>query len=173
MGDILYHFSEESDIAVFAPRPSRLGFDCVWTIDEKHAPLYFFPRECPRVAFWATPETTESDKERYGTNRVLAIESNWLERVRSTHLFVYRFDATPFVSYTHESPGTHLATDTIVPIVPIVPIDVTPVGDLLEKLAGSGWELRLMSTLKPLWEPLIQSTMHFSGIRLRNATGLD
>jgi hypothetical protein len=169
MGTMLYHFSEEADIGVFHPRPSRLGFDCVWAIDETHAPLYYLPRECPRVAFWAVETTSVEDGERFlfGSHRVLVIESDWLERVRSTLLFSYQFDATPFVSWTHESPGTHLARETV------IPIGVALVGDLLAKLASSGWELRIMPSLKPLWEPLKDSSLHFSGIRLRNATGLD
>jgi hypothetical protein len=166
----LYHYSEEPDIRVFAPRPSRLGFDCVWTIDVENAPLYFFPRDCPRVAFWATEATTEADRARFltgaGAERVVVIESGWLKKMRDTPLFAYTFDATPFVSYTHESPGTHLAMETV------VPLSVASVGDLLEKITEAGWELRMMPRLKPLWEPLIASTLHFSGIRLRNALGL-
>ena len=167
----LYHFSEEPDIATFVPRPSRLGFDCVWAIDQSHAPLYYFPRDCPRVAFWSTPETTPSDKERFlcgaGSQKVLVIESRWLEAIEQCDLSAYSFDPAPFVSWTHESPGTHLAKETV------TPISVAPVGNLMARITEAGWELRLTPTLKPLWEPLIASTMHFSGIRLRNAVGLD
>ncbi len=49
-------------------------------------------------------------------------------------------------------------------------IAVEPVGDLVEALRVAGVELRLMPSLAPLfgaWE----STIHFSGIRLRNAVG--
>lgn len=52
----LYHFSEDPDIKIFEPRtlPNRDDERAkVWTIDEYHAPHYFFPRECPRVCFWS------------------------------------------------------------------------------------------------------------------------
>jgi hypothetical protein len=108
----LCHFSEDPTITTFTPRPSRLERDCVWAIDEAHAPLYWFPCECPRVAAW-----------------VLAMES---------------------------------------------------VGDLLEKhalhpdseLRLTPSELRLTPSLRPLWNTLTASTLHFSGIRLRNASAL-
>jgi hypothetical protein len=50
------------------------------------------------------------------------------------------------------------------------PLAVEPVGDLVEALCAERVELRLMTSLAPLfgaWE----STSHFSGIRLRNAVG--
>ncbi|MGV3489112.1 MAG: DUF6886 family protein [Tuberibacillus sp.] len=43
------------NITHFEPRQPQSFPDqppLVWAIDEEHAPLYFFPRDCPRVAFW-------------------------------------------------------------------------------------------------------------------------
>ena len=52
----LYHFSEEPDIAVFAPRalPARpeITEPLVWAIDAAHQHMYLFPRDCPRALLW-------------------------------------------------------------------------------------------------------------------------
>ncbi|WP_248926195.1 DUF6886 family protein [Paenibacillus hamazuiensis] len=84
----LYHFSEESGIEVFEPRKLAYRADepaMVWTIDEFHAPHYFFPRDCPRVCIWPQESTTDDDLQLFfghsRTNRMIAIESDWLERV--------------------------------------------------------------------------------------------
>jgi hypothetical protein len=50
------------------------------------------------------------------------------------------------------------------------PTAMEPVGDLVQALLNEGVELRVMPSLLPLrnaWE----TTMHVSGIRLRNAVG--
>ena len=65
----LYHFSEEPDISVFEPRHvpeerrmGREGLDdpLVWALDDSRAPLYYFPRECPRIFLWLLPTTTDA-----------------------------------------------------------------------------------------------------------------
>ena len=90
----LYHFSEEPDIRVFEPRTGRLPDEAyVWAIDEWHAPMYYFPRDCPRACFWPGPQTTAEDRERWfggiDAKMVIAVESAWLERIRSTKLYRY------------------------------------------------------------------------------------
>src|SRR3954464_3428258 len=51
----LFHFSEDPSIERFVPHvpktnpTHRAG---VWAIDHERAPLYWFPRECPRVTIW-------------------------------------------------------------------------------------------------------------------------
>ena len=50
------------------------------------------------------------------------------------------------------------------------PLSVEPVGDLIEALEAANVELRLLPSLLPLrdvWE----TTLHASGVRLRNAQG--
>ena len=75
----VFHFSEEPDIRVFVPRPpparapglpsspAPVAEDArvVWAIDGWHAPLYYFPRDCPRVMIWSLPTTTDADRERW------------------------------------------------------------------------------------------------------------
>jgi hypothetical protein len=59
-GDVLHHFSEDPNIVRFDPHvpvtnpEHRAG---VWVIDAAHAPLYWFPRDCPRVTVW--PRTSQ------------------------------------------------------------------------------------------------------------------
>jgi hypothetical protein len=50
------------------------------------------------------------------------------------------------------------------------PLAVEPVGDLLAAMARAEVELHVMDNLSPL-KGVWQSTLHASGVRLRNARG--
>jgi hypothetical protein len=179
---MLYHYSEEPGIARFEPRepPSRTpgfpgtpqavphGANVVWAIDEWHSPLYYFPRDCPRVCFWPLAATSEADRLRWmGESRapmVACIEWVWLERLRATTLYRYRMPEGSFrlLEGPNASPGTWVSEEAV------TPIGVGAVGDLCGALRDAGVELRLMESLLPLrgvWE----SSLHASGVRLRNA----
>jgi hypothetical protein len=167
---VLYHFSEDPDIRVFQPRggrplPGRAPDEpLVWAIDEHHAPLYFFPRDCPRIVLWALADSDPVDIERWmggSAARIVAhIESAWVERFERCRLYRYTFDAASFESL--EDHGTHVSTEMV------CPLSVEPVGDLRRALEAGGAELRVMDSLQPLAEAW-HSSLHFSGIRLRNA----
>ena len=106
----LYHFSEEPDIPVFEPRFSRIANgEYVWAIDEWHAPMYYFPRDCPRACFWPGPQTTVEDRERWfggiEAKMVIAVEAAWLERIRSTQLYRIRLPEDGFE--LHDSTAGH------------------------------------------------------------------
>ena len=172
----LFHFSEDPSIARFeprslparddpysAPRPSE---PLVWAIDEARAPLYFFPRDCPRVAFWAGPGTTPDDRDRFlghtTAARVIAIEGDWLDRVRDARLYVYHLPGAGFVPHD-ENAGYYVSREAVTPRA------VEPAGDLLARLAVAGVELRITPSLWPLRHALVASSLGFSMIRLRNA----
>lgn len=166
----LYHFSEDPSIERFEPHvpAGRRGEvePLVWAIDEWHAPMYLFPRECPRILLWALPTTSAEDRERWlgaSPARMLAhVEWDWLERVRTAEVFRYTFDEAPFED-RHDA-GMHVSR------APVEPVAVEPVGGLLVALRSAKVELRLLETLTPLrnvWD----TTLHASGIRLRNARG--
>lgn len=173
----LYHFSEDPGIQRFEPRVpppraagsySTLADDAkvVWAIDAWHAPLYYFPRDCPRIVLWPLPETTEADRERWfgGTSAawIAHIEWAWLERMRSTAIYRY---ALPDSGFTYlGSPGTYLSEQAV------EPLSVAPVGDLMAALRDADVELRFVGSLTPL-EGVWDTTLHASGIRLRNAVG--
>jgi hypothetical protein len=50
----------------------------------------------------------------------------------------------------------------------VEPVGVTTIPDLPAAMAEAGVALRLMPSLAPLWGAW-ESTVHFSGIRLRNS----
>jgi len=166
--DLLYHFSEEPGIQVFEPRTidSRPGEPpLVWAIDAAHAPHYFFPRDCPRVCFWSTDDTAQEDRRRFfghsAVMHVIAMESRWLERIRSTTVYRYSFRPGPFLLQDGNA-GYYTSFQAV------QPAKVEPVGDLLGALVASGIELRLTPSLIPLRQAIIGSTLGFSMIRMRN-----
>ena len=164
---IVYHFSEEGTIREFVPRPSRLGEPLVWAIDAEHAPLYLLPCECPRVTFWPLPTSTPEDLERWWAHvagrMVIAIEMAWLGRLRACQLYRYSFD-DPSFEPIHDH-GVHLSRATVRPVA------VEPVGDLLDRQAEAGVELRLCQSLVPLGRAILKASLHYSLIRMRNAAG--
>jgi hypothetical protein len=88
---LVYHFSEDSNIKLFTPHVPQSRNDVkplVWAIDEAHAPLYWFPRDCPRLTFWAGPETPSETIQRFfaqtSAKRIHAIECSWLEPMRTS-----------------------------------------------------------------------------------------
>jgi len=169
---MLYHFSEEPDIARFEPRAPIARPEVepmVWAIDQWHAPMYYVPRDCPRACFWCGPDTADEDRRwmgNGGARMVIAIESVWLERVRAAVLYRYRMPPETFVLGDEE--GGHWVSRA-----PVVPLAIEPMRDLLADLAGAEVELRIMPSLIALWQRVVGSTLCFSGTRLRNARGWD
>ncbi|MFN2519585.1 MAG: DUF6886 family protein [Candidatus Limnocylindria bacterium] len=171
-GPMLFHFSEDPSIAVFRPHVAKTrepdAEPLVWAVDAEHAPLYWFPRDCPRIALWRGPATTEDDAERFlglsAAGRVHAIESGWLEPMRGARLFVYRFDPGPFELHEGDAQTGHYVSRAAV-----APLGCEPMQDLLSAHAGAGIELRVTPSLWPLADALIRSTVRFSMSRMRNA----
>jgi hypothetical protein len=166
---VLYHFSEDPAIRRFEPRPPPTDLQApplVWAISPTHAPHYYFPRDCPRVIIWARADSDPADVARLlGTTaaqRVIAIESAWLERVRATRLFIYHLPAATF-TLRDEPAGYFVSPEAV------EPLQVEPAGDLLARLVAAGVELRITPSLWPLRHAVVQSTLDFSIIRMRNA----
>jgi hypothetical protein len=162
---MLFHVSEEAGIGLFEPRPSpNADGPVVWAVDAGRLRNYLLPRDCPRVTFYAGPETTAADGERFlGLSpAVIAVESAWLERLRSCRLYCY-----------HLPPETFACIDEwagyFVSRVPVVPTRVQVIGDLLAALLGRGVELRFVPNLWPLRDAVVSSTLRYSFIRMRNA----
>lgn len=174
---LLFHFSEEPGITSFVPRAVRVPTDrppgmewlngpLVWAIDEWHSPMYLFPRECPRILLWQTTTTTVEDvKQWFGdtTARMLAyIESAWTERLSTAQLYRYRLPVDTFLDL-HDA-GMWVSRREVHPEA------VQRIDRLSEGLAAAGVELRVVPSLvrlRGLWD----TTLHASGIRLRNAQG--
>lgn len=165
----VWHFSEDPSITEFVPHvPATNPAEpaSVWAIDDAHAPLYWFPRLCPRVTWW-TPDGQPADRLGPTTApRVHAVEAAWLDRIRRCTLHRYAFDAAPFEPWV-EAEG-QLVTSTTVR-----PLSVEPVGDLLDLHVEAGIELRLVPSLWPLHDAALAAAAthgyEFSMVRMRNA----
>nr|WP_232345634.1 DUF6886 family protein [Paenactinomyces guangxiensis] len=166
----MFHFSENPDITLFVPHVPKTNPGqppLVWAIDEEHAPHYYFPRDCPRIAFWTTPNTTPGDRDSFfahtSARRIIAIESDWLNRVRDTRLYVYHLPGETF-ECVDANAGYYASSQSITPLA------VEPVGDLLERLVEAKVELRITPSLWKLRHALISSSVAFSMIRMGNAS---
>jgi hypothetical protein len=163
----LWHFSEDPSLGFFAPRPSTSAPDkpLVWAVDTRHAPMFWFPRDCPRGCIWPVSTTTPADLERFfgqsGATRVHVIEGGWLERVRACRLYAYRLPGDAFSP--HEVGGYWVAEQ------PVESVERVTVDDPLARHAAAGIELRVTPSIWPFWRRVTASTVAFSGSRLRNA----
>ncbi len=169
----LYHFSEEPGIDRFQPRAARsttLGDEpLVWAVDEWFAPMYYVPRHCPRACFWPGRRTTPEDRERWlgglEPRFVLAIESGWLDRLRTARIYRYAMPEESFESMGHEV--GHWVSRTAV-----APLAIEPMGDLMQAIADAGVELRITPRLGAMWGRVSRhSTLEYSGSGLRFAAG--
>jgi hypothetical protein len=165
----LWHVSEDVSIAAFEPHVSATADSSeprVWAVDTRHLPLYWFPRECPRGTFWATPRTIAQDADLLaGSSRVHVAESGWLERIKAAQVVAYRLPEETFAPHL-EVGGYWLSRE------PVAPVEIVALGDLLALHRASGIELRLVENLWPLWNRVASSTLEHSGIRLHNAVPL-
>jgi hypothetical protein len=164
----LFHVSEEASISVFVPRPSTvfpsLG-SVVWAVAESHLVNYLLPRDCPRVTFGASRDTTDADRGRFnlaGSSRVIVIACNWIERVNSAAIYVYELSAMTFTPHD-ASAGYWLSRE------PVVPIRVSQVAHVPHEIRRRGADLRVVDRLKPLKDQVVASTLDYSIIRMRNA----
>lgn len=166
--DFVYHFSEDPNISVFAPHVPKTNPDqppAVWAIDAEHAPLYWFPRNCPRVTAWPRTDGERVEFEStFGTSasRVHAIESAWLAPMRETTIYRYSFDASAFEAWS-EAAGQLTSPHTVQPLV------VEPIGNLLALHAAADIELRICPSLWPIYDLAVSDEWEFSIVRMRNA----
>lgn len=172
----LFHFSDDPAISRFVPRPVRMpsqrapGMDwlngpLVWAIEERLDFMYLFPRDCPRILIWATEQTTRADRMRWlGDRRAAA----YIERERFGELAaaaIHRYDL-PTESF-EDLHGAGMWVSRVV----VTPLRRDPLVDLPSTFAARGVDLRVVDSLLPL-KPLWETTLHVSGIRLRNAKHL-
>jgi hypothetical protein len=138
----------------------------VWAIDEQHAPLYWFPRDCPRVTAWSrNPQEAVAFRAAFATDapRVHAIELAWLARMRATVLYRYEFDAAAFTPWG-EASGQWISSAEIEPLL------VVPIGDLLDQHVEAGIELRMVPSLWPLHDLAKSDQWDFSLVRMTNTS---
>ena len=167
----LYHVSETPGIERFEPRvpPSAdagVADPVVWAVDEQRLRNYLLPRDCPRVTFYSKPTSTPADVECLigpcCAAAVVAIEADWLDRVRATVLYLYEMPRDTF-SLADASAGYWVSRRAVVPGA------VAVVSDCVKAIVERGVELRIVPNLWPLHDAVVASTLHFSSIRMRNA----
>jgi hypothetical protein len=172
----LFHFSEDPGITEFDPRPVRIAADrppgrewlnapLVWAIEERRQELYLFPRDCPRIILWAEPHTTPADARRWlgdSGGSIAYIERGWLKRVESATIVRYEFPPEGFTDL--KDAGMWVSRDIVRPLAQQV------LTDLPRQLRLNQTELRPVDSLLP-WKDVWASSVHASGIRLRNAAG--
>jgi hypothetical protein len=162
---MLFHVSEESGIERFEPRASEYTAEpVVWAIQQDRLPNYLVPRDCPRVTFYAGVETSATDAQRFlGSSKcVIALESAWYERLKSCCLYCYQMPAETFECID-------VCAGYFVSKVPVTPLGVEVIDDVIMRMLGCGGELRFVSNLWPLRDAVVASTLQFSIIRMRNA----
>ena len=162
---MLFHVSEEPGIERFDPRPSEYTVEpVVWAIDADRLRNYLVPRECPRVTFYAGPQTTRADKERFlGSGvAVMAVEEDWLTRVQKSRLYCYHVSPQT-CECIDESAGYFVSRESV------LPTRVEVLEDPVSELRRRGVELRFLPDLWSLRDAVVASSLQFSIIRMRNA----
>jgi hypothetical protein len=158
----LWHFSDNDSLRMFVPRVStKPGAPrLVWAVDSRHAPMFWFPRSCPRGCIWPDSTTTEKDREGFfgqsAANRIHVMEADWLQRMRDCRLYAYRLPAKTF--RPDDVVGGFWISDR-----PVEAIERVVIDDLLGRHAAAGIELRITPRIWPLWERVIESTVEFNG----------
>ena len=171
----LFHFSDDPGIARFDPRPvltpslrapgrDWLNGPLVWAIEEPRQAMYLFPRDCPRIVLWPTEATTNADRERFWQGeawRTIAyVEEAWLEAIAGATLYRYHLPTEAFESL--DDAGMWISR------APVTPLAMEVISDLPAALAEQAVALRALPSLAPLRD-VWSTTLHASGIRLRNA----
>ena len=116
------------------------------------------------MTYYAGTQTTAADAERFlgASPAVVAVESAWLERLRSCWLYCYHLPPETF-ECLDECAGYFVSRQ------PVVPARVQVIEDVLAALLSCGVELRFLPNLWPLRDTVLSSTLRFSVIRMRNA----
>lgn len=165
----LFHVSEESNIKQFVPRiPYRKDMDqskgLVWSLTEASLPNWLTPRDCPRVGYRVTDETTIDDISKFfssSSQHCVSIEHAWYERMANTTLYVYEFDASNF--YFDETAGFYVSDQTEIPIA------VVKYDNLFEEQFKRNVEVRMVNNLWKLAEEVRISSLKWSLCRMGNA----
>jgi hypothetical protein len=164
----LWHFSEDGSLQQFRPRPPATDPEApplVWAVDTRHAPMFWYPRDCPRGCIWPVSTTSAEDRERFfgqsAASRIHVTETAWLGRIRSCRLFAYRLPGGTF--RRHDVGGFWVSAE------PVEASGQEVLDDLLGSHARAGIELRLTPSIWPFWQRVAASTVEYSGLRLRNA----
>jgi hypothetical protein len=163
---VLFHYGEDPRVACFEPHVPRTNPEAaaaVWAIDEARAPLYWFPRNCPRVTVWANDAPQQRHlRQVFGTesSRVQAAPISWSDAIVGCRLYEYRFSANDFEPWP-EAEGQWISHRAV------TPSEVVPVGDLLLRHRDANVDLRLVPDLSAMREAVLGSGLPFSIVRYK------
>ena len=163
----LYHVSEESDINQFSPRlPSRKDLNqnlgLVWALCERTLPNFLTPRNCPRVTCHVGDNTVKADIEKYmshGYRHAVIIENEWHERLKSTTLYIYEFDAGGF--YLQDECAGYYVSEKVQN-----PIAVHIVNDLVFELEKLNTALLIRDNLWDIADEIKTTSLNWSICRM-------
>ena len=168
----LFHVSEDPNIQVFEPRlPLRKDLDqsigLIWAIDEARLPNFLTPRDCPRVAYYASERSTNADKNRFFSSpnfrHAVVIEKKWLSIMKNTTLYLYEFSSDDFI-LQDDNAGYYVAKTTQYPINKFI------LTDLFAELQKREVEVRIVDHLWEIADAVKASTLNWSLCRMGNAT---
>lgn len=160
----LLHYSEDATVTVFTPHvpatnPSSPPL--VWAIEPAYAPLYWFPRDCVRVTVWANDDDERRRlHDRFDTSaaRLHFARVEDETSIRSTELFEYRFDPTPFEPW-EDAEGQWVA------MAPVRPVEVRTLPDLVDHQRNNGVDLRFVDDLPAARDAVLDAGLPFSIVR--------
>ena len=163
---MLYHFSDDPEIKTFTPRVIGNFPPLVWAIDEEHKVNYYSPRQCPRIIYGKSENSTPPDIEKFfeGTSaeKIITIPDYMEEELNSTVIYKYTFNEDGF-ELQDKIAGYHTSPNNV------IPLRVEPASNLPGLIAGAGAELRFTDNLMGLRERILNSSIdNFSMIRLKN-----
>lgn len=166
--DLLYHYSEDGSITRFAPHVPQTNPShppAVWAMDADHSPLYWFPRDCPRISVWADDdEQHRLLRDLFDTDarRICACESHWLDGIRAARVYQYTFEGSQFAPWA-QAAGQFIAGEVV------HPRRVDLLDDLLAMHADAEVELRFTPRLGTLMDRMLASGLPFGFVRIRDA----
>lgn len=167
----LFHISEEPDIKIFHPRPSPQHYDSikgdvVFAISDKLIHNYLLPRDCPRVTYYISPQTSARNKDKFfgdsTAEYIINVETGWQERIKKVKLYKYEFSPENFV-LLDETAGYYVSDKAE---TPIAVAGITDIGHELEK---RNVELRCLPEIQSIAKEIATSSLSFSIIRMRNS----
>lgn len=167
----LYHSSEEDDIQFFDPRiPTAVHLGnskaVVWAVSEDRLYNYLLPRDCPRISFFKTVTTSEMDITKFmleeHNKAVILLEQHWLKTIQKTTLYLYELNPAHFYLYD-DNAGYYLSEHRE------YPLSIQTITDMLARLFQEQVEIRFVQRLNDYVEKVLDSSLGFSMIRMRNA----
>ncbi len=163
--DALFHYSEDPHIDGFVPHvpATNPGSPAhVWAIEARYAPVYWFPRACPRIAIWANvPEELDVLAARFGTasTRIQFARAEDRPWIDATVLHEYRLAPETFAPWP-DAEGQWVAD------VEVRPTAIRRIERLVDAQAEAGVELRFVDDLQAIRLETLESGLPFSIVRL-------